>query len=106
MERCGGMGILDKIRKWREKRKIQKWEKIKNWVEFGVVNEKPKCYGNYKGMDKSFEAKPESEKQCLFNCRLSFDCLRTTTERMIKEGKAKGYYVCLGPKGTRKIENK
>jgi Tat protein secretion system quality control protein TatD with DNase activity len=102
------MGILNKIRKWREKKKIQKWEKIKNWVEFGVSEKpKPKCYGNYKGLDKDFETKPENEKQChVFNCHLSFDCQRATIERMIKEGKAKGYIVWHGPKGSRKIENK
>jgi hypothetical protein len=108
MKRCSGMVVLDKIRKWREKRNIQKWNKIKNWVEFGVSEKpKPECFGNHGGMDKDFDKKPEDKNKCnALNCRLCFDCLRATTERMIKEGKTKGYIIRHGPNRSEKIESK
>jgi hypothetical protein len=102
------MGVLNKIRKWREKKKIQKWNKIKNWVEFSVSEKpKPECFGNYGGMDKDFDKKPEDKNKCnALNCSYHFSCLSETIERMNKEGKAKGCIIRHGPNGSRKIENK
>jgi hypothetical protein len=87
------MGVLNRIREWRQKRKIEKWNKIKNWIEFGVSPKpKPDCFGNYLGMDEDFDKKPEDWNKCAL-CSYSWDC----SEEMIKRGKVKGYILRHGP---------